>query len=564
MAKKPQNLLLVTEHYPCSNQESFLETEIPYLTKFFNVYLVTRETDKRMHRILPPGVIFSRPSEHGGRLWKWWLRTLCRFSRAYRLERRQGQEEGRWNHAQASHTLDALVESELARRYVLSLPVMQDDRPLVIYSANYNDYLYGLTRIKEMGKDIHVTARCHRANMFDPKTGERRETLNYITNRNIDAVYFTSEERRSVYVHHFTDGESPGKYRVAPLGVPGPEVLLEPPEEDYLLRIVTCSPIEEDKRLTLLIDAIAGMKIGCLDWVHIGDGSEREKVLEYARDKLENKPGIRYEFLGDMNQEERYHYYASHKLDVFLSVSSSESVPTMMMEAMANHIFVCATAVDGVTDVVSNETGLLMPENPTLEQLTAFLEMLCNMDKDKFDSRAELGYQCWEQWFNAEENCMRFASELSAVENIQPDETPEIVHRVFTSWKPEEKVEVVQTDEDEETAGVNQPEGEEKEPASGEADAAAKPAEESAQEQQDKQEPAKTDDEPEKPEDQQSDQEDDNKKDGQSPETPDEKQPESGEQSDTGTASDEQPSAEEKPIEQEAEELIEMMEKLTP
>ena len=550
MAKKPQNLLLVTEHYPCSNQESFLETELPYLTKFFNVYLVTRETDKRMYRILPPGVIFSRPSTKSGRLKKWWIRTQCRFSHAYRIERREGQEEGRWNRAQAAHTLDALVDSELMRQYLLSLPVMQDERPLVIYSANYNNYLYGLTRIKEMGKDIHVTARCHRANMFDPKTGERRETLNYITNKNIDAVYFTSEERRSVYVHHFTDGEFPGKYRVAPLGVPGPEVLLEPPEEDYLLRIVTCSPIEEDKRLTLLIDAIAGMKIGCLDWVHIGDGSEREKVLEYARDRLENKPGIRYEFLGDMNQEERYHYYASHKLDVFLSVSSSESVPTMMLEAMANHIFVCATAVDGVTDVVSNETGLLMPENPTLEQLTAFLEMLCNMDKDKFDSRAELGYQCWEKWFNAEENCMRFASELSAVENIQLDETPEPVHRVFTSWKPEEKVEVVVP---EDAPAVEQQPSQTEENKAADTDNASEGQQDAAQ----------TDQQP----DQQKEEETTKASEeaGSSQLEADGKEVQ--QPAEQGNAPEDEPSGqqeEEKPIEQEAEELIEMMEKMAP
>ena len=573
MAKKPQNLLLVTEHYPCSNQESFLETELPYLTKFFNVYLVTRETDKRMYRILPPGVIFSRPSTKSGRLKKWWLRTLCRFSHAYRIERRQGQEEGRWNHNQAAHTLDALVDSELMRRYVLSLPLMQDERPLVIYSANFNNYLYGLTRIKEMGKDIHVTARCHRANMFDPQTGERRETLNYITNRNLDAVYFTTEERRNTYVHHFTDGEFPGKYRVAPLGVPGPEVLLEPPEEDYLLRIVTCSPIEEDKRLTLLIDAIAGMKIGCLDWVHIGDGSQREKVLEYARDKLENKPGIRYEFLGDMNQEERYHYYASHKLDVFLSVSSSESVPTMMLEAMANHIFVCATAVDGVTDVVSNETGLLMPENPTLEQLTAFLEMLCNMDKDKFDSRAELGYQCWEEWFNAEENCMKFASELSAVENIQIDENPEPVHRVFTSWKPEEKVEVIQSEEEEDAAAPADETPQSADSAAGEEKAEKQPesqtdAEKSSPDEKpaENAETAETNDKAEDKDKEQTGEKPEEK----AGESEKKKKKPSGEE--TEKAADKQASdkeddpskqqAEEKPIEQEAEELIEMMEKM--
>ena len=452
MARKPQNLILVTEHYPCSNQESFLETEIPYLARFFNVHVVTRAVDERMSRILPAGVTFSRPVTHSGKLYRSWIRFLCRMSHSYRVERRVAQEEGRWNHASAAHTLDALVESELLRRYIMTLPVMQDERPLVIYSANFNDYLYGLCRIKEMGKDIHVAARCHRANMFDPQTGERRETLNSLVNQSIDALYFTSEERRNVYVHHFTDGSSPGKYRVAPLGVPEPLVLLDPPEEDYVLQIVTCSPIEDDKRLPLLIEAMSRMKVGVFEWVHIGDGSQREAVEKLAQEKLGDKPGVKYQFLGFMSQEERYKYYAEHRLDVFLSVSSSESVPSAMLEAMANRIFVCATAVDGVTDVLSNETGLLMPENPTVEQLTAFLEMLCSMDKDKFAARAKLGFECWQQWFNAAENCMAFATELSAVENIQPDEPPKEEHRHFHSWKPEEQAAEVEAEKEAEAA----------------------------------------------------------------------------------------------------------------
>ena len=111
MARKPQNLLLVTEHYPCSNQESFLETEIPFLTKFFNVYIITRETDKQMHRILPQGVVFTRPAERSGAFRRWLLRVQARLSHAYRIERRQGHEEGHWNHKTAAHTLNALVES---------------------------------------------------------------------------------------------------------------------------------------------------------------------------------------------------------------------------------------------------------------------------------------------------------------------------------------------------------------------------------------------------------------------------------------------------------------------
>lgn len=498
MARKPQNLILVTEHYPCSNQESFLETEIPYLARFFNVHVVTRDIDERMSRILPGGVTFSRPVTHGGKLYRGWVRFLCRMSRSYRLERRAGQEEGWWNRASAAHTLDALTESELLRRYVLTLPVLQDERPLVIYSANFNDYLYGLCRIKEMGKDIHVAARCHRANMFDPQTGERRETLNTLVNPLVDALYFTTEERRSTYVHHFTDGSSPGKYRVAPLGVPEPLVLLDPPEEDYVLQIVTCSPVEADKRLPLLIEAMSRMKVGVFEWVHIGDGSQREAVEKLAAEKLGDKPGIQYRFLGFMSQEERYQYYAEHKLDVFLSVSSSESVPSLMMEAMANRIFVCATAVDGVTDVLSNETGLLMPENPTVEQLTAFLEMLCSMDKDKFAARAKLGYECWQQWFNADENCLAFATELSAVENIQPDEPPKEEHRYFHSWKPEEQAaELEQAAAEAEKAETEEPgEPEETEEAEETAEGPAEGPAETAPEAQPEEAPAEIPEEP--------------------------------------------------------------------
>lgn len=555
MAKKPQNLLLVTEHYPCSNQESFLETEIPYLARFFNVHVITRDTDKMMSRILPSGVTFSRPTP-GSKLSRLWLRIGCRMSKAYRLERRQAQEERRWNHAAASHALDSLVESEVMRRYVLSLPLMQDDRPLVIYSANFNDYLYGLCRVKEMGPDIHVVARCHRANMFDPVTDERRETLNQITNERIDAVYFTSEERRKTYVHHFTDGTSGGKYRVAPLGVPGPDVLLEPPENDYLLRIVTCSPIEEDKRLPLLIEAMSAMKVGCLEWVHIGDGSQRDAVLELARQKLENKPGIRYEFLGNMNQEERYNYYASHSLDVFLSVSRSESVPSMMLEAMANHIFVCATGVDGVSDVVSNETGLLMPADPTVEQLTAFLEMLCSMDKGKFDARAQMGYQCWEQWYNAEVNCLQFASELSTVENIQPDEEPQERKR-FVSWKPEEQK---AADEAAEKEAAEKKAAEE---------AAQEAAQDKAPEQTENDEKAPADepkeDAPAQPQESDALGSEAAAETPAEPKEPSEEKEEQPETEETAEENTEETSAqEEKPVEEAAEELLQLMEKLEP
>lgn len=425
---KEQNLLLVTEHYPCGFQEAFLEAEIEYLTRLYNVHVITTDTDRLMTRALPRGVTFSRPAEHTGKLKRALARVQCLLSRGFHEECRWAKREGRWSKEFRKHTLDALVESRLLYNYVRELDIFQDERPLTIYDANMNNYLYGLCCLKQFSEtDIKVVARCHRANMQDPVTGKRRDTLNHIVNEAIDALYFTNGDRREAYLREFCRDESDEireKLRLAPLGVPGPLKKQRPAPDEFLLRVVSCSPIEVDKRLDLLVEGIAGMEHGCLEWVHIGDGSDRERILALAQEKLGNKPGIRYSFLGRMSQKELYQWYAEKPVDVFLSVSRSESVPAAMLEAMANHIFVCATAVDGVTDVVSQESGLLLPPDPTAQQLSRFLEALCGMNKELFAQKSEQAFLSWKSSFSADRNCIAFVRELAGLPPESPGEAP--------------------------------------------------------------------------------------------------------------------------------------------
>ncbi len=415
---KEQNLLLVTEHYPCGFQEAFLESEIDYLARLYNVHIITTDTDKLTIRSVPRGVTFSRPAEQTHGLGRQFIRFQCLLSNGYKQERRQAKKAGRWGKAVRKQTLDALVESRLLYNYVRELDIFQDERPLTIYSANMNNGLYGLCCLKQFSDNIRVVARCHRANMQDPVTGKRRDTLNHIINDRVDALYFTNTQRLETYKKQFCAREPDEvleKLRLAPLGVPGPLKKRRPAPDEYLLRVVSCSPIEPDKRLDLLIEGIAGMEQGCLEWVHIGDGSDRKRILALAHQKLDSKPGIRYHFLGPFSREELYSWYAENPVDVLLSVSRSESVPAAMLEAMANHIFVAATAVDGVTDVVDGESGLLLPPDPTAEQLSRFLEALCGMNKELFQQKSELAYRTWEAAFSAERNCVRFVRELAGL-----------------------------------------------------------------------------------------------------------------------------------------------------
>ena len=214
------------------------------------------------------------------------------------------------------------------------------------------------------------------------------------------------------------------KLRLARLSVPGPLTKYRPMSDEFLLKLVTCSPIEKDKRLDLLIEGIAGIEHGCIEWVHIGDGTDRERILDLAREKLGSKPGIRYRFLGRLSQRERYRWYADNPADVFFSVSRSESVPASMLEAMANHIFVCATAVDGVTDVLDSDCALLMPADPTAEQLSRLLELLCGMNREPFLEKSEKAFARWQKSYNSDRSCIAFVRELAGLSPLEEPEEP--------------------------------------------------------------------------------------------------------------------------------------------
>ena len=101
-------------------------------------------------------------------------------------------------------------------------------------------------------------------------------------------------------------------------------------------------------------------------------------------------------------------------MDAFISVSISESVPTAMMEAMANHIFVVATEVDGVRDVVNNQNGMLMPSDITAEQLKTVLEGLCRISTENIEKKSKAAYQYWQEHLNADINCDAFARQIAS------------------------------------------------------------------------------------------------------------------------------------------------------
>ena len=132
-------------------------------------------------------------------------------------------------------------------------------------------------------------------------------------------------------------------------------------EHDRL--IISIGRLSKEKAHGVLIEAFrllctTNPNLSCR-LVIVGDGPERASLETAARASGQND---RITFAGQVNNVQPFYAAA----DVFVLPSLSEGSPNVLLEAMAAEVPIVATAVGGVTEIVSNEESALLvaPKNP--------------------------------------------------------------------------------------------------------------------------------------------------------------------------------------------------------
>lgn len=105
--------------------------------------------------------------------------------------------------------------------------------------------------------------------------------------------------------------------------------------------------------------------------VIVGDGPERQN-LQALSSELKLEDAVRFAgYQADVAQ-----YYAA--ADVFVLPSHSEGSPNVLLEAMAAHVAVVATAVGGVPEILSDQVNALLVPKQDEEELANAIERLLN------------------------------------------------------------------------------------------------------------------------------------------------------------------------------------------
>jgi glycosyltransferase involved in cell wall biosynthesis len=194
------------------------------------------------------------------------------------------------------------------------------------------------------------------------------------------------------------------KVRLSYLGIPDSFGGILPQKNGDHFTIVSCSDLIPLKRIELLIETLRCSRLN-ICWIHVGDGPLRSSLEAMSRTLPEN---ISVDFKGKRDNAQVLGLYHATFVDLFVSLSETEGLPVSMMEAASFGIPILSCDVNGVPEIVTSQTGILVDKEAKPGVICAVLEKA--LLHQTFD-RESIRRFC-QQKFNADRNFTLFAKQI--------------------------------------------------------------------------------------------------------------------------------------------------------
>lgn len=416
-------LVLFTASFPYGKGEQFLETEIKYLSVYFNKVIIIPQILDSNYRTIPNNIIVNTSfADHINSILKKIIFVFFSlFSRIFWQE--CFRKPKIIFSIGAIRILIAYYSKAISMKFKLKQFIrdksVDDLNKTLFYSYWLDSSALGICLLKleeTHSKKITCISRTHGYDLY-----EERQSFNYLPLRNfflknLDILFPISNHGQSYILNKYIVNYD--KVIVSKLGVNDSGFISKKSIKNEI-HIVSCSFLVSVKRINLIIDAIniftnsnSNKKIY---WSHLGDGLLRQSLEEYAKLNLPNN--VQYCFRGQLPNKAIIQFYKNNIVDVFVNVSESEGIPVSIMEAYSCGIPAIATAVGGVPEIVNDKNGWLLSSNPSAKEVAAaFNDALLN--KKLLDNKKEAAKQMWNKLYSAENNYSAFSKMLLQQINI--------------------------------------------------------------------------------------------------------------------------------------------------
>lgn len=412
------NLILFTSSFPYvrGGDANFLNVEVQHLVKEFDRVIVVPEFIKASK--LPEHAALEVDTGYAELLASKSILDLSQLAFSSQILR---YGYGEPNFPRLSFTawrrlIAFCGKAELVRRWTLDFLRKQNLNPeeCIFYTYWFDNAAAGIGMVKKDHPRLRLVSRAHNYDLYEEQYYDppffpcRNFTLNLV-----DRLFLCSfdgvEYMRAKYPQHVS------RYQTSLLGVKDPGFITEA-STDGVFRIVSCSFLRPEKRVDLLLEAFSlasRMRPGQrMEWRHIGNGEERAQLQKKADNiLLESAKAFFIEYI---DNRALMGFYRKNPVDVFVNVSRTEGIPVSIMEASSCGIPVVATAVGGNAEIVSEQNGILLDKDPSLDEIASAIFRMIDGPKESSKKRFG-GRNVWKTQYNAHLNFLDFAQTLKHI-----------------------------------------------------------------------------------------------------------------------------------------------------
>ncbi len=395
-------LVFLTSGFPFGTGETFIESEIQYLSDaFHSVTIIAINPCSNKQRPVPTNCTIKTLHIELNQIDK--LCALTQF-KDIRLWNEFRVVKQLYNLKLSKEiikvALISLYRSKLILKYLKKLTV---DSQSVFYSYWCDDAALALALLKQQQPKIKTVSRVHGWDVYC-----NVHKLNYLPFRhfiadNLNLIISVSQSGKD-YIHANWKIIKSNNVIVSKLGVKQQQYTGIP----SIFTLVSCSNLIPLKRVHMIINALALIKNQPIKWVHFGDGPELNTLITRAKNLLHSNTD--WEFKGRIPNTDVLEWYANYSPSVFINVSSSEGIPVSIMEAMSFGIPVIATNVGGNREIVNDVNGICLDANCTPNEIAKAIQSFSNLEY--MNSCRKGAYQTWEREYNAKTNYKKFVQYL--------------------------------------------------------------------------------------------------------------------------------------------------------
>jgi glycosyltransferase involved in cell wall biosynthesis len=403
-------LALFTSNFPYGNSETFLETEINFLSLNFEEIFIIPSSGKGNMRNLPGNVRVLSPLRSG----KWsrlkiYLSGIARFYEVFSIpELRKEMENFSYLKCLKYYGYALLTKKQVEKRIPSGISVFYS------YWLDFN--AFSLSLLKKEGKIKTCISRAHGFDLYDTRGEKSLSFIRAATLRNLDRICFISNHGMHYLATKYP--EYSNKYSVFRLGTSDP-IFANPVPGNEFLTIVSCSSINPNKRINLILDSLIVFRNKYpsvkVKWYHYGTGKDIDRYTERIRTSF-NESSVQCFFPGHLINQEIFEFYKREPVDFIINLSENEGIPVSIMEAYSHSIPAVATNVGGTSEIVNDENGqLISPDIDSGELADLFYNIYSH--KENWIQKRSASRKWWEQNYNAEINYQSFSRELLTLMN---------------------------------------------------------------------------------------------------------------------------------------------------